>query len=282
MGEHKKELNRNTMMASGSHFPICDKLCVSLLEEKIKFFAAMDASVPTLSPTQDAVNLLVSLPAKRAQSVILAHSELSQIRDLLCEYDSSSSRRAAPSKAQLHAAVSALLHPKANKLSQKWNKGQLAAVLGRWVQEALSIQKPELQLKLCLEINPAGQREPGVLYIEEDDGSVATFAINSPNKPARETIRMRNVPTPPTDVDDEDPSHVPTPSTSEIGPLGTPSSVATSATSFMRQLDEVAGPNGFLAATPGTVSNPPGVGNSSSVENASQEVPADNSNFGGV
>ena len=224
----------------------------------------MAASVPTLSSTQDAANLLLSLPDKRARSSIISQSELNQIRDLLCEFHSSPNRRAAPSKIQLQAAVSALLHPAASKLSQKWNKPQLAAVLARWVDEALSLAKPELQTTLYLEIKPAGQRKAGVVYIEEDDGSVATFSISSPAKPARETIRVNPACTPSTLVDGEN-SMTRTPSASEIGALGTPSSVTTSATTFMRELDEVAGPGlDLLAATetPGAVSATPRVGKS--------------------
>ena len=133
--------------------------------------ASASAQVPTLSRTHDTINLLRSLHSMRVdEQTPLTTEQLHGIQALLLEYGSSPNRRDPPSKAELHEAVSALLHRHANKLSQKWNKGQLAKVLGQWVEEALLLPHPAFQRALYLEVKP-GRGEPGVVFIQEDDGS---------------------------------------------------------------------------------------------------------------
>ena len=75
-------------------------------------------------------------------------------------------------------------------VSPKFNKPQLAAVLQRWVQEALLLDPSTDQNKLYVEIKSMKQKQRQVdltkaIYIEEDDGSVATFAISSPQGPKK-------------------------------------------------------------------------------------------------
>ena len=114
--------------------------------------SSSSSSVPTLSPTQDAVSILLALPDKRNDNVSLTSAELEQVEGLLRSFISSPNQRAAPSKVQLHGAVASLLHPSAGKLSQKWNKTQLSTVLHRWVAEAIELKDPALQPSLFVEV----------------------------------------------------------------------------------------------------------------------------------
>ena len=224
--------------------------------------------VPKLSQTQDAVNILLALPDKRKAGVLLSSAELEQVESLLRSFVSSPNPRAAPSKLQLHAAVSSLLHSSSAKLSQKWNKTQLSTVLHRWVAEALELDDQSLQPALVLEIRTSKKGKNKLaheIFVEEDDGSVATFKISSPEKASASSR-------PPTRT----PGAVAPPSEAEIGPLGTPSSVATSATAFMRELSDLA-VGADLAAMNQTPTHP-GVEDSSHHqrhhENLNEQIPS--------
>ena len=214
--------------------------------------------VPTLSDSQDAVSVLLSVPAKRRDGKLLTMDELSQIEALLRSFASSPNQRAAPSKQQLHDATSALLHTSAGPLSRKWNKTQLATVLHRWVAEAMLLDPFGNQPALFLEVRTSkkGSKMPDHdVYVEQDDGSVATFAILSPAKSEKPPRHPKSATTPELSDTPAKPS-VRSPSNSEIGALATPSSCATSASSFMRQLDRLAVES--LAATDGGGSVTPG------------------------
>ena len=140
---------------------------------------------PATTPEQDAVNVLLNLPNYRRQRLALTQQELKQVDKLLQDFLMSPARRTAPSKPQLTVAVDALLPSIDMHVSPKFNKPQLAAVVQRWVQEALLLDPTTDQNKLYVEIKSmnSAQREVDLskaIYIEEDDGSVATFAISSP------------------------------------------------------------------------------------------------------
>ena len=142
---------------------------------------------PVLSPEQDAVNILLNLPAHRRQRLALSKQELKQVDKLLQDFIMSPARRTAPSKPQLTVAVNELLPSIDMHVSPKFNKPQLAAVLQRWVQEALLLDPTTDQNKLYVEIKSmkTKQREVDMfkaIYIEEDDGSIATFSISSPEQ----------------------------------------------------------------------------------------------------
>ena len=81
---------------------------------------------PVLSPTQDALNLLISLGFRRSNS-ILDKNELDSIDKLLQTFTEAPALRTNPSKKQLLASVSALLPLSASMVSAKFNNPQLAA-----------------------------------------------------------------------------------------------------------------------------------------------------------
>ena len=175
-----------------THFVIYSELRASSCGLNKEFFdmstmndTAESQSPPVLSPDQDAVQLLLALPSRRHQRQVLDQGELKQIGKLLTEFINSPARRTAPSKAQLTVAVNALLPSIEMHVSPKFNKPQLAAVLQRWVQEALLLAPSTDQNNLYVEIKSMKSNTRKVdltkaIYIEEDDGSVATFSISSP------------------------------------------------------------------------------------------------------
>ena len=193
--------------------------------------------VPVLTDTQDALNLLANLAFRRREKSILNAGELKQIDALLRNFLLSPALRTAPSKNQLLAAVNALLPQGASMVSTKFNKPQLAAVLQKWVHEAELLSQPETQNKLFIEIKLINGSKRNIdlsqaIYIEEDDGSVAALSISSPGRSARDDQAKAPI------------SHAAsfladfpmTPRTIE----DTPTSVATSASSFARQVHGVA------------------------------------------
>ena len=206
--------------------------------------------VPVLSNSQDALNILSSLAVRRHTKSVLDSDELKQVEALLQNFIKSPALRTAPSKNLLMAAVNALLPQGATLVSSKFNKPQLAAVLQRWVHEAELLAQPEMQNKLYIEIKllTGSKRDIDLsqaIYIEEDDGSVAAFSISSPDHTTSDNQLEVPLTNPGSFLAEL--SMTPRP----IG--GTPTSIATSASSFARQTNGAASLQ-TLAAT--RVSNP--------------------------
>ena len=134
-------------------------------------------------------------------------------------------------------AVSALLQKPGN-VSSKWSKPQLAEVLMRWTKEAMSLSPPSQQSKLFVELKSFKGKRKNVdlstaIFIEDDDGSVATFSISSPSSNQRISTPL-NLSQRRVDFDLVD-------GLSAISrPPETPNSISTSASSFARRLDQVA------------------------------------------
>ena len=197
-------------------------------------------------PDQDALDLLESLSFRRRSKHMLDDMELAKLYALLQHFMESPALRTAPSKNQLMAAVNALLPANAAMISTKFNKPQLAAVLHKWVQEAQLLDDASLQQKLFVEIKTIrGNRKhinlAEAIFIEEDDGSVAALSISSPG-PSTSKQHRGKVPI----VQDE--NFLADFSATPLRLASTPSSIATSASSFARQANG-AGSLQTLAAT---------------------------------
>ena len=108
-------------------------------------------TVPQVSDEDQAVQILVNLAARRQRSRVLSKNELRLIANLLQNFIDSATLRTAPTKSQMLVAVSALLQTPGN-VSSKWSKPQLAEVLMRWTNEAMSLSPPSLQSKLFVEL----------------------------------------------------------------------------------------------------------------------------------
>ena len=217
----------------------------------------MAASVPLIDPqplsTADssaALETLRSLAKKRADSVPLSLQELSSVANLLHTYITTPSRKAPPTKALLHQAVQSLM-PKSTALSHRWDKSQLVHVLSEWIKCAQSTSialQPGILLEICLLRDSKGKSRsrighnlimPDKVYLSQDDGSVSAFSISTPRKEEGETM------SPPVDVGPADSaSEIPL-SQPPIQTFDTPGSIATSASNFLREFNEVAD----LAAT---------------------------------
>ena len=166
-----------------------------------------------------------------------------------CFIDSPASRTV-PSKQQLVTAVNALLPANANLVSAKFNKSHLAGALHRWTQEAALVDPPSQQAKLFIEMKfIRGSRNhvdlSKVIYVEEDDGSVAALEIRSPGPSQRAADEV-----PASQPMDDFLQSLPT----TPHPLGlTPLSTATSASSFARRIGSVAS---LPALAPNAISDP--------------------------
>ena len=193
-------------------------------------------AVPQVSEEAQAVQILVNLAARRQRSRVLSKSELRLIANLLQNFIDSATLRTAPTKSQMLVAVSALLQTPGN-VSSKWSKPQLAEVLMRWTNEALSLSPPSLQSKLFVALKSFKGKRKNVdlstaIFIEDDDGSVATFSISSPSSAQRISTPL-NLSQRCVDFDLVD-------GLSAVSrPPQTPNSISTSASSFARRLDQI-------------------------------------------
>ena len=151
---------------------------------------ATNSSPPlTLSDTfsstvEQQIRALVSLPEKRALKDDMTTRELLLIAKLLDTFDASSSRRAAPSRAQLSNAVSALIHPDGAKLSNKWSKPQLVQVLRHWIREAQNLLQLEEQSDLYVALTKSKSKPKQMRHsvsLVSDDGHVQTLSVVSPS-----------------------------------------------------------------------------------------------------
>lgn len=206
-----------------------------------------DVAVPQISEEDQAVQILVNLAARRQRSRVLSENELRLISDLLQNFIDSATLRTAPTKSQMLVAVSALLQKPGN-VSSKWSKPQLAEVLMRWTKEAMSLSPPSQQSKLFVELKSFKGKRKNVdlstaIFIEDDDGSVATFSISSPSSNQRISTPL-NLSQRRVDFDLVD-------GLSAISrPPVTPNSISTSASSFARRLDQVASFSELAANSP--------------------------------
>ena len=198
------------------------------------------ASANTSETTeQTAVSVLCEFPARRAGHKDFSAEELRLVLALLDTYVASSSKRTAPTKSQLAAAASSLLPPGSSALSSKWNKCQLAYATRKWVVEAESLGGSHKQRDLFLEVRTS-DTDPKALdhnvFILEDDGSVAQFSVSSPPPVSAPVPR----------TEDGGPGEFRSSNEGENDPdlapatdLFSPNSIATSASSFVRHLNEL-------------------------------------------
>ena len=207
----------------------------------LSYMASTKDTTPILTGEQDALQLLISLPARRQLSQSLNSDELGQLSFLLMEFLKSPDVRKAPSKGHLTIAVNALLLPGAKPVSPKWNKPQLAGVLQRWVDEAQVLPNPEHQQKLYLEVKSTNGRHKEIdlnkaIFTHEEDGSLATFALSSPDSRKSADEGVEPVPLTQPQLDDAILASL------EFSPvpMGTPSSIRTSASSQIRRVHNVA------------------------------------------
>ena len=217
------------------------KSLTSTLKTKTEFFVPMAAASNNTpdSAEQTVVSLLCEFPTRRAGRRDFSTDELRLVLALLDTYVASTSKRTAATKVQLAADASSLLPPGSNALSSKWNKCQLAYTTRKWVIEAESLDSSHKQRDLFLEVRTS-DTDPKALdhdvFILEDDGSVTQFSVASPQPvgaPASgnetsESGRIRS-------IDGGDSAQVPASPTDLFSPI----SIATSASSFVRHLNEL-------------------------------------------
>ena len=204
--------------------------------------ASAKDTTPVLTSEQDAVQLLASLPVRRQLSQTLDIDELSQLSSLLMEFLKSPNVRKAPSKGHLTTAVNALLQPGASPVSPKWKKPQLAGVLQRWVDEAQLLQNPEHQGKLYLEVKSTkGKKYKKVdlnkaIFTQEDDGSLTTFALSSPDSRTKADNGFEPMPLTQPTIDEALLAAM------DLSPpeIGTPSSLRTPDATQVRRVHDVA------------------------------------------
>ena len=171
--------------------------------------ASSKDSAPVLTNEQDAIQLLTTLPVRRQLSQPFDVDELGQLSVLLMDFLKSPDVRKAPSKGHLTTAVNALLQPGARLVSPKWNKPQLAGVLQRWVDEAQALQNPENQGKLFLEVKSTkGKKYKEVdltkaIFTHEEDGSLMTFALSSPDSRKKANAGDEPVPLTQPEIDED-------------------------------------------------------------------------------
>ena len=217
------------------------KSLTSTLKTKTEFFVLMAAasSNATVSAEHTAVSLLCEFPVRRAGRRDFSANELRLVLALLDTYVASTSKRTAPTKVQLAAAASSLLPPGSNALSSKWSKCQLAYATRKWVVEAESLDSSHKQCDLFLEVRTS-DTDPKALdhnvFILEDDGSVTQFSVASPQPVS--TLASGNGTSEsaqPRSADGGGSAQVPASPTD----LLSPNSIATSASSFVRHLNEL-------------------------------------------
>ena len=255
------------------------KLLTSILLFKTKFFAPMStsASNSSLPAELDPTALLEEFPTRRAGHAAFSAPELRAVLALLDAYVASTSKRTAPTKPQLTAAVISLLPPSANSLSSKWSKNQLAYAMRKWIVEAEALGPEHKQYDLFLEVRTSSA-DPKMLdhtvFILEDDGSVATFSVASPqpiDPPASATEGESSAQV---EENAEEPG---TENNVHDGALATdlfsPNSIATSASSFVRHLNELVESTEPALAAIETFPHPR-VGNSSATNVAPDDQPA--------
>ena len=198
--------------------------------------ASSNVSAPT---EQNAVSLLCEFPKRRAEHGEFSTQELRPVLALLDAYVASSSKRTAPTKSQLKAAVTSLLPPNSTALSSKWNKCQLAYATRKWIIEAEELDPAYKQRDLFLEVRTSATDpkalDPNV-FILEDDGSVAQFSVASPQPIGGSATRAIAGGPAQTRSSNEAESQQDTRPASD---LFSPSSIATSASSFVRHLNEL-------------------------------------------
>ena len=210
-------------------------------------------AVPMLSASQLAVPIMAQFPARRASRYPFSVTELESVNKLLESYEASASKRTPPSKALLTSALSSLLAPDAPKLARKWSKCQLARVLSSWVKQAMTLGPDQPQAELFVEVKVSktdSEQLTSEVYINEPDGSVATFVVSprfASATSSSETGTSEHSPT----VPGEAPPMPPLVPISTPASTFSPSSVFTSASSFARTLGAV------LAATPTETASEP-------------------------
>ena len=221
---------------------LIDNLILSLSE----FFARLPTSdmatiesvIAELSTQERGCQILEQFPKLREQKLSLSHTELQRVVGLLDKFIASDNSRSAPTKKQLWGAVNSLLPPSATtKLSSKWDKSQLAFALRQWVMEAIALSEGQSQTDLFLEVKTSDVDPKEIahdVFILDDDGSVATFSVTapSPSIPVAKLIDVSEPPLPKRGTCPPEP-------TASSADLFSPESTATSASSFVRQLNEL-------------------------------------------
>ena len=166
---------------------------------------------------------------------------LENVGELLENFIKSPNNKTPPGKRPLRSATAALLHPNARPLSEKWTKPQLAAALQQWVMQALLLPEPHLQNNLYLEIIRSSTKPKHcehTVFREDEDGSIASFALASPELPAKKSQKRKGKPKAKKAKSKETPaSALPSaaPAESGVSPVS-----LHSASSFMRELEDLA------------------------------------------
>ena len=187
------------------------------------------------------LQVLADLPAHRASDRIISPNKIAGILALIEQFEQSPNNKSPPGKELLFNAVKSLLHADSRALSLKWSKQQLASVLKSWLTHAMELTPPSSQRDLYVEllVDASCPKQLGHdLFLEEEDGSVATFAIVSPPRNKRTAVpRPRNFV-----LDEQFRPRSPVPEgPPESLAERTPSSIGTSASSaFLREIDQVA------------------------------------------
>ena len=194
---------------------------------------------------------ILHMPDRRVAGEPFSRGELQDIVATTRAFLASANNRSGPGKPVLWSAVKSLLKAGTRQLSKAWDKTQLVSVLLRWSQEAIKLPTQDLQKELTVEIlsnrKLTKQLAHNICLLDVKTDTLETFQIDSPSPvlPHQGYINR------PQTVASASSSEANSSPSSSASPAASSSSVSpTLNDSFLKDIGELAGEFGLLAAIP--------------------------------